>query len=69
SKLCNIYEIRPQGCKFYPILYDNEEKICIYDEECPRVSQFYLGRKKFKKVCNDIKKFIKTELKLIFTID
>ena len=64
SKLCAIYEIRPQGCRFYPIIYDNEKKICIYDEECPRVSLFYLGRKKFKKRCNDIKKFIKTELKI-----
>ena len=64
SKLCNIYEIRPQGCRFYPIIYDNEKKICIYDSECPRVSQFYLEHKKFKIVCKDIKKFIKTELKL-----
>jgi Fe-S-cluster containining protein len=69
SRLCNIYEIRPQGCKFYPIIYDNEEKTCIYDDECPRVSQFYLGHKKFKKVCHDIKKYIKTELKLTFFRD
>lgn len=64
SKLCNIYEIRPQGCKFYPIIYDNEKNICIYDEECPRISQFYLNRKKFKKICNNIKKFLKKELKI-----
>ncbi len=69
SKICTIYEIRPQGCRFYPIIYDNAEKNCIYDEECPRVSRFYLARKKFKKVCNDIKKFLQTELKLTFIRD
>jgi len=67
SKLCNIYKIRPQGCRFYPIIYDNEKKVCIYDEECPRVSQFYLSHKKFKKICNNIKKFIKRDLKIEIT--
>ncbi|MHA2430281.1 MAG: YkgJ family cysteine cluster protein [Promethearchaeota archaeon] len=67
SKLCSIYEIRPQGCRFYPIIYDNEKKICIYDEECPRISQFYLDWKKFKNLCNNIKKFIKRELKIQLT--
>ncbi|MFX0025012.1 MAG: YkgJ family cysteine cluster protein [Candidatus Hermodarchaeota archaeon] len=64
SKLCKIYKIRPQGCRFYPIIYDNEKRICIYDEECPRVSLFYLKPKKFKKTCNEIKKFIKMKLKI-----
>ncbi|MFX0019676.1 MAG: YkgJ family cysteine cluster protein [Promethearchaeota archaeon] len=67
SKLCTIYKFRPQGCRFYPIIYDNEKEICIYDEECPRVSSFYLVLKKFKKTCNDIKKFIKMELKIEFS--
>ena len=27
SKICNIYKYRPQGCRFYPLIYDiNEEK-------------------------------------------
>lgn len=69
TKLCKIYEIRPQGCRFYPIIYDNEENICIYDEECPRVSQFYLDHKDFKKLCNNIKKFLKTELNLTLARD
>ncbi|MCK4896020.1 MAG: YkgJ family cysteine cluster protein, partial [Candidatus Heimdallarchaeota archaeon] len=22
NKMCSIYEIRPQGCRFYPLIYD-----------------------------------------------
>jgi len=64
SKLCKIYKIRPQGCRFYPIVYDNKKKICVYDKDCPRVKKFYLDKDNFQVVCNNIKNFIKSELKI-----
>jgi Fe-S-cluster containining protein len=64
SKLCKIYKFRPQGCRFYPIIYDKERRKCIYDKECPRVEKFYLERDDFKKVCSNIKIFLRSELKI-----
>ncbi|MFX0148635.1 MAG: YkgJ family cysteine cluster protein [Candidatus Hodarchaeota archaeon] len=64
TKLCKIYKIRPQGCRFYPIIYDNDQGICIYDKDCPRVERFYLNEIQFKEICNNIKNFLKSELKI-----
>ena len=64
SKLCRIYEYRPKGCRFYPIIYDYENETCIYDQECPRVSLFHVEPDNFKNICNSIKQFLRTELKL-----
>ena len=32
---CQIYAIRPVGCRLYPIVYDVESKSAIYDKGCP----------------------------------
>lgn len=34
NNLCKVYNIRPIGCKAYPLIY-NEEKGIIIDDECP----------------------------------
>jgi len=41
TKLCKIYEIRPEGCRFYPLIYDIDEKLCVLDQDCPRPELFY----------------------------
>lgn len=65
NKLCKIYEYRPQGCRFYPIIFDNDIKNCIYDNFCPRTTLFFLDKKKFSKKCNQIKNFLLEQLKII----
>ena len=32
KKKCKIYEFRPQGCRFYPLIYDNGK--CVVDNDC-----------------------------------
>ena len=34
NKRCTIYEIRPRGCRFYPIIYDPYDNQCIVDRDC-----------------------------------
>ena len=65
SKACKIYEIRPQGCRFYPIIYDFDKNKCVFDVECPRTEKFHIKETEFKKTCNQIKTFIREELKII----
>ncbi|MCK5150571.1 MAG: YkgJ family cysteine cluster protein, partial [Candidatus Thorarchaeota archaeon] len=35
SKECKIYENRPDGCRFYPIVYDVKKRKCVVDKDCP----------------------------------
>ncbi|MFX1277235.1 MAG: YkgJ family cysteine cluster protein [Promethearchaeota archaeon] len=65
NKNCKIYAFRPQGCKFYPIIYNQDKKKCIYDDYCPRTKLFIQGTREFKMTCNKIKKFLKAELEII----
>ncbi len=38
--LCSIYEIRPEGCKFYPFIWDMTNHHIIVDDYCPHHSKF-----------------------------
>ncbi|MFW9901401.1 MAG: YkgJ family cysteine cluster protein [Candidatus Thorarchaeota archaeon] len=64
SKTCNIYKYRPQGCKFYPLIFDFERKKCIYDKDCPRTHLFYKRKGTFKRTCKNLRKFLKEQLNL-----
>ena len=64
TKMCQIYDFRPSGCRFYPIIYDLEKQKCVYDNECPRVNLFRLSNKRFKNLCLKIKLFLKKDLNL-----
>ena len=63
-KTCRIYEYRPQGCKFYPLIFDLNHNICKFDEDCPRTILFYKDKEKLKTTCQDLKRYLKTELEI-----
>ena len=64
SKMCTIYEFRPQGCRFYPLIYDFTQNICTFDKDCPRSNLFYQDKQELKNNCENLKNFLKTELHL-----
>ncbi len=64
SKECKIYEYRPQGCRFYPLIYNFQENNCIYDNDCPRPHLFYQDETELKETCEDLSRFLKQELGL-----
>lgn len=63
-KTCNIYKYRPQGCRFYPLIYDINEKRCKLDVDCPRKDLFYKDKQNFKLTCQDLKIFLKKQLNM-----
>ena len=67
TKICRIYELRPQGCRFYPLIYDLDYRKCIYDKDCPRTDLFNLSKKELSLTCKKIKKFLKEEIKITFS--
>ena len=42
--LCKIYPFRPEGCKFYPFIYDPYEDRIIRDVDCPYRNEFILEK-------------------------
>ncbi len=38
--LCSIYEDRPEGCTYYPLIYDLEIDEFLIDDLCPHAQDF-----------------------------
>ena len=62
SKTCNIYEVRPQGCRFYPLIYSFKSRTCILDKDCPHKDIYFHNKKEVKKTCKNLKKFLKEKI-------
>jgi Fe-S-cluster containining protein len=65
TKLCKIYELRPQGCRFYPLTFNLDTKICVLDDDCPKPELFYPSIKSRITTCKNITKFL--EEQILFT--
>jgi len=37
---CTIYEIRPKGCQYYPIIWDMNSQEAVTDDYCPHHVKF-----------------------------
>jgi Fe-S-cluster containining protein len=64
SKLCDIYRNRPQGCRFYPLIYDPLRKKCVFDEECPHPKLFYTNPIQLKSICASLRRFLRDEFNI-----
>jgi hypothetical protein len=62
SKLCKIYSIRPQGCRFYPLIYDIDENNCVLDQDCPRPELFFPDQDSIVATCEKIVKFLENQV-------
>ena len=62
TKSCKIYAVRPQGCRFYPLIYDSDKKICVLDQECPRPELFYPDQDSLVKTCKKIVRFLEKQV-------
>ncbi len=58
AKACRIYENRPEGCRYYPIIYDARRKKCIIDRDCP--SGETVTREEVRKACHKVRKLVDT---------
>lgn len=61
---CTIYEFRPKGCRFYPLVYDTYKKECNIDKDCPNPRLIYPDKKSILNTCHKLKGYLKAELEL-----
>ena len=43
GKNCSVYPYRPEGCRLYPIIYDEEKNCATLDEDCPHGNEFRIS--------------------------
>ena len=58
TKMCRIYENRPEGCRYYPIIYDMRKRKCIIDADCP--SGETVTRDDIRRVCHKVRRLVET---------
>ena len=61
GKKCLIYDIRPEGCKLYPLVFSDEYDCAVVDNECPYGRFFNFNSKDIKKLY-DLIELIKSEI-------
>ncbi len=63
-KTCIVYKHRPQGCRFYPLIYNYDKNKCVFDLDCPRTHLFYQNNRDLKKTCEKLKFFLSKQLQI-----
>jgi len=64
SNKCAIYNQRPQGCRFYPLIYDHFRKRCILDDDCPNPRILYQDYNQIEAICKSLRKFLKYQIRI-----
>ena len=56
SKDCRIYEARPEGCRWFPVVYHYAKRKCVGDNDCPASAT--LTRTAIRKVCHKVRRLV-----------
>jgi len=56
KKICGIYDLRPDGCRFYPIIYDIRRHKCVVDKDCP--SRKTVTSEEINRLCSDVRRLV-----------
>ncbi|AGK61211.1 putative Fe-S-cluster oxidoreductase [Archaeoglobus sulfaticallidus PM70-1] len=61
DNICTIYPYRPEGCRIYPFIYDEERDRIIVDEICPKKDEIErsISHEEIKKIFNRLIRLIK----------
>ena len=55
ENLCIAYNVRPKGCRLYPLIFDVDNRIFVFDEFCPFKEEFTFT----KNDLNDLKALLR----------
>ena len=60
--ICLIYQFRPEGCRLYPRIFDDELNISVIDDDCPFGDEFEINTNDIKHL-SDLIQQLKKERK------
>jgi Fe-S-cluster containining protein len=52
---CSIYDLRPEGCRYYPVVWDLDYQKAIVHDFCPHHEEF---RSEIHKVSSQVEKLV-----------
>jgi Fe-S-cluster containining protein len=58
---CTIYSLRPEGCRLYPLVYDEKNGKAVIHDFCPYGHEFKFSRDDIENLLFLIKKLTKKE--------
>jgi len=56
GKRCTIYDFRPEGCRLYPAVFDENKGKVVLHLDCPHHGKFHLARETSREVIDLIRK-------------
>ena len=60
---CEIYPHRPEGCRLYPLVYDENLKKAVIDPSCPYGYEFNVQKNDVERLKNLIEKLIEPRIR------
>lgn len=61
KRKCRIYKHRPEGCQYYPVVYDVRKKKCVVDRDCP--SWETMDEATIERICPKVKSLVEKLVK------
>jgi len=49
---CEIYRYRPEGCRLYPLVYDESSETVRFDDVCPYTEEFEATEEDIQRLIN-----------------
>jgi len=62
--LCSVYDDRPEGCRYYPIVLSKDGKKCIRDDFCP--NSHTVSKRELEEACPKLKRLYREIFQLSF---
>ena len=59
EKGCEIYPYRPEGCRLYPLVYDETSGIVRFDNLCPYNDEFKMTKEDIRRLSNLLLRLVK----------
>ncbi|MBD3159957.1 MAG: YkgJ family cysteine cluster protein [Candidatus Lokiarchaeota archaeon] len=57
SRSCKIYDKRPEGCRYYPIVYNLHLGTCVADRDCPSADT--VTKEDIRRICPKVKELVR----------
>lgn len=53
---CRIYDGRPEGCRLYPVVYNEDTEDAALDNDCPFGDEFEIGKDETRELLELVKR-------------
>lgn len=67
EKGCKIYQYRPEGCRLYPLVYDETSGTVRFDDVCPYNNEFKITKEDIRRLSDLLLRLVKEKREDVFS--